>query len=285
VIKGPYEADSFQELGIERDVMVNEADGKRAKGVAWTHRTVEGKEIYFISNQENTQRIVEVSLRGQGREPELYDPVTNETTVTGNWKFEKGRTILPLRLEANGSVFVILNQRTKRRDRDKGKNWTEPKIIQSLTGAWQVAFDSTYGGPAKPVQADSLFDWSGHSVPGIRYYSGTASYSQSFEWNGKGNDSRVWLDLGAVANLAEVTVNGTPCGIAWTPPYRVEITKALKPGKNELVIDVTNTWANRLIGDQSLPEAQRVTWTTAPYRLEGKPLLEAGLLGPVNILK
>jgi hypothetical protein len=285
VIKGPYEAESFQALGIERDVMVNDADGKKAPGIAWTHRAAEGTEIYFISNQQNLQRIVDVSLRGQGREPELYDPVTDETIVAASWKFEKGRTILPVRLEANGSVFVILNKSTKRRERDKGKNWAEPKIIQSLTGAWQVAFDSTYGGPAKPVQADSLFDWSGHSEPGIRYYSGTARYSQSFEWNTKGNNSRVWLDLGAVANIAAVTVNGTPCGIAWTPPYRVEITKALKSGKNELVIDVTNTWANRLIGDHALPEAQRVTWTTAPFRLEGKPLLEAGLFGPVHILK
>jgi hypothetical protein len=82
-----------------------------------------------------------------------------------------------------------------------------------------------------------------------------------------------------------VSVNGTHCGIVWTPPYRVDITKALKDRKNILKIEVTNTWANRLIGDHTLPENRRVTSTTAPYRLEGKKLLPAGLMGPVKIIE
>jgi hypothetical protein len=91
------------------------------------------------------------------------------------------------------------------------------------------------------------------------------------------------LNVGKVANIAEVFVNGVNCGIAWTAPYRVDITKALKQGNNQLKIEVTNTWANRIMGDQRLPEDKRITKTNAPYRLEGKPLLEAGLLGPVVI--
>jgi hypothetical protein len=95
----------------------------------------------------------------------------------------------------------------------------------------------------------------------------------------------VFLDLGDVANLAEVTVNGTPCGVAWTPPYRVEITEALRSGDNRLRVEVTNTWATRLIGDASLPEGDRVAWTTASTTLvEGRPLRVAGLLGPVTVV-
>jgi len=67
-------------------------------------------------------------------------------------------------------------------------------------------------------------------------------------------------------------------------PYRVDITKALKPGINELKIEVTNTWANRIIADQRLPEEKRITWTSAPFRLQGKPLLPAGLMGPVQVM-
>jgi len=86
-----------------------------------------------------------------------------------------------------------------------------------------------------------------------------------------------------VADIAEVWVNGVNCGVAWTKPYRVEITKALRNGNNELRIGVTNTWANRLIGDHRLPEEKRVTWTNAPYRLDGN-LVEAGLMGEVKII-
>jgi len=71
--------------------------------------------------------------------------------------------------------------------------------------------------------------------------------------------------------------------VAWTYPYRVNISKALKQGKNELKIEVTNTWANRLTGDQALPEKDRITWTNAPYRLDNK-LLPAGLLGTVKLV-
>jgi len=95
---------------------------------------------------------------------------------------------------------------------------------------------------------------------------------------------QVWLDFGRVADLAEVTVNGVACGVAWTPPYRVEITAALRVGGNQLRVDVTNTWFNRLALDRTLPEEQRLTWTTAPERTAGKPLLAAGLLGPVTLL-
>ncbi len=93
------------------------------------------------------------------------------------------------------------------------------------------------------------------------------------------------MDLLTIANIAEVSVNGKDCGTIWTFPYKVDISDALKKGKNSIVIKITNTWANRLIGDEKLPKEERLTWTTAPFRLDGNPLLKAGLLGPVIILK
>jgi hypothetical protein len=129
-----------------------------------------------------------------------------------------------------------------------------------------------------------LEDWSWSSDSCIRYYSGTATYVKTFNWNkGLNNSEHVWLDLGEVANIAQVKVNNVLCGTAWTSPFRIEITKALQKGENSLSVEITNTWANRLIGDQLQPEGKRITWTTAPFRLEGKPLLKAGLLGPVRI--
>jgi hypothetical protein len=102
-----------------------------------------------------------------------------------------------------------------------------------------------------------------------------------FTW--EGGYKKILLNLNAVSNMAEVTVNGINCGIVWTPPYKIDISKAVHTGTNNIIIAVTNTWANRIIGDQRLPEDERITKTNAPYRLEGRPLLASGLLGPVLI--
>ncbi len=284
VIRCPYSRDSFDALGIEPDFIAVDSAGTRVKQIAWIHRTAPGLDIYFISNQQNIQRMIEVSFRVSGRLPELYDPVTGEMRLAGVWYIEKGRTRLPLQLEPGGSLFVVFQQPTKSKGSKNGTNWMELKTIQSLGGPWQVKFNPEYGGPVEVQEFERLSDWSTNAVFGIRHYSGTAMYSKTFYWNAPADEHpHVWLDLGKVANIAEVKVNGKPCGNAWTYPYRLEITGALQQGENELRIAVANTWANRLIGDHELPEKDRVTWTTAPYRLEGKPLLEAGLLGPVAI--
>jgi hypothetical protein len=187
-------------------------------------------------------------------------------------------------LAPNGSIFIVLGKPTAVKENVSGKNWIETKTIRALEGSWNVKFDPKAGGPTDAVTFDELADWSKHADTAIRYYSGTAAYSKTFTWNNTPKQQAIWLDLGNIANIAEVKLNGIACGVAWTPPYRVDITKGLKAGQNKLVIEVSNTWANRLTGDQRLPENKRITKTTAPFRLEGKPLLQAGLLGPVSLL-
>jgi hypothetical protein len=148
-----------------------------------------------------------------------------------------------------------------------------------IKGPWMVGFDTAYSGSAAPVRSDSLFDWSRSWDSTIRYYSGTAIYTTSFTVGRK--SERAYIDLGVVDNIATVFVNGVECGTVWTG-NRVEITGALLRGENQLKILVTNTWANRLTGDQRLPEGQRRTWTTSPWKGDGS-LLPAGLLGPVYL--
>jgi hypothetical protein len=295
VLRGPYKADSFTALGLERDVIASNASGQRSKGIAWTHRTAPEFDIYFISNQLDSARTINLSLRVAGRQPELWDAVTGEIRPATDWKTENGHTMLTLSLERNGSIFVVFREPTTQQSAQNGSNWLETQSVQTLAGAWQVRFEPKMGGPAQPVNFSELTDWSKNPDAAISHYSGTATYAQSFRWQPpkqlkkqKGQltgapSNQVYLDLGTVANLAEVRVNGQPCGIAWTPPYRLDITKALKKGDNQLEISITNTWANRLIGDQALPADQRQTWTPAPSPAAGKPLLPAGLLGPVRI--
>ena len=296
---GPFEADSLLPLGIAPDFLARDPDGGRAASVAWTHRSGPGMNVYFVSNQSPRARVLELSLRVPGGRPGLWDPVTGDMRQARQWRREQGRTLLPIRLEGGGSQFVVFDEAgggSAAEAENGGYNWDETSVISAVGPEWEVAFDPALGGPARPVKFAALQDWTGRPEPGIRSYSGTARYSAHFSWDpGAVGGRRVWLDLGQVADLAEVFLNGVPCGVAWTPPYRTEITPALRAGENRLVIAVTNTWANRLLADGLLPEAQRVTWTTGPSptlpvvgpdaKAAGPvPPLPAGLMGPVFLI-
>jgi hypothetical protein len=281
IIRAPYAGASFQPFGLERDVEATDAGGKRAEGIAWTHRAGKGFEIYFISNQLNEQRPVNLSLRVKGLSPELWDPVAGDQLQLNNFEVKNGRTLISVYLEPNQSLFVVFRKRVTAQPNIEATTLT----VDTLSNAWTVHFDSKAGGPDQPVVFEQLKDWSTDTDNRIRYFSGTAAYTSNFTLNKPINKGNItWLDVGKVANMASVTVNGIACGIAWTAPYRVDISKAVRTGNNELRIEVTNTWANRLSGDLNLPEDKRVTWTTAPLWLKDKPLLPAGLLGPVTLI-
>ncbi|HEY5499534.1 MAG TPA: glycosylhydrolase-like jelly roll fold domain-containing protein, partial [Bacteroidales bacterium] len=127
-------------------------------------------------------------------------------------------------------------------------------------------------------------DFSTSNVDAIKYFSGNMLYTASFEVDraaGKGED--IYLNLGEVNKMAKVWVNDLYVGGVWTPPYRVNITTALKQGSNRLRIDVVNTWVNRMIGDQTLPKEKRETWSGMnPYNPDSK-LQKSGLIGPVQL--
>ena len=115
---------------------------------------------------------------------------------------------------------------------------------------------------------------------GIKYFSGIASFTKYFEVQ---QGEKTVLDLGRVADLAKVYVNGEYCGAAWKEPYLVDISKAVKLGSNSLEVKVANVWVNRLIGDEQ-PGATRIGWTDAQGFNGQEPLLPAGLLGPVKVI-
>lgn len=284
VVKLPYLGNDFASIGIEQDIYFPKLDRADSEAIAWTHRKSNEEEIYFLSNQKAEKRSFEASFRLSGKIPELYNPVTDKTTILSNWKIENGRTIIPILLDANESCFIIFKEETKEASSNKKQNYPELEIAQTLDENWELQFDPEFHGPKEILKINKLFDWSTSTNDQIKYYSGTVIYKKDFVWKGKTNE-KSWLDLGVIANIAEVTVNGINCGTIWTFPYKTDISEALKKGKNTIEIKITNTWANRLIGDEKLPKEQRLTWTTAPFRLQEGILLKAGLLGPVTIVK
>jgi hypothetical protein len=158
--------------------------------------------------------------------------------------------------------------------------------LTTIEGPWDVAFQAGRGAPAR-ISLDHLMSWSDSSDAGVKYFSGTGTYTKTVEapaeWFKAG--AKLWLDLGDVKNLAEVTVNGQPLGILWKPPFRVDATSALKPGANTVQIKVANLWVNRLIGDKQPGGAKTYTYTAVEFYKADSPLLPSGLLGPVKIVR
>lgn len=284
IVKLPYLGNNFDSIGIYQDVFFPKLNRTDSETIAWTHRKSETEDVYFLSNQKEQKRQFEASFRVAGKIPQWYNPVTDKTTALINWKMENGRTIVTISLSENESGFVIFKEETTAILAQGYQKGIEFDSVHTLDENWELQFDQAFQGPKDLVKINKLFDWSTSENDQIKYYSGTVIYKKEFNWKGKTND-KIWLDLGTIANIAEVSINGKDCGTLWTFPYKAAISEALKKGKNTIEIKITNTWANRLIGDEKLPKEQRLTWTTAPFRLEGEPLLKSGLLGPITIVK
>ncbi len=246
------------------------------ENIAWTHRSGKEAEIYFVSNQEKTDRKIEISFRINGLNPQLWNPVNGEITSPEKWKKENNRTCVELDLPASGSVFVVFGNSQEEASVNQSAEVSQPLVLSS---DWNVTFLKNN----QTVNSKTLFDWSKNDNPLIRYYSGTALYKNSFTV--KDANGKVWLNLGKVCNLATVRINGTDCGTAWTEPYQVDITKAIKNGTNTLEIEVTNTWANAINGaDKGTPPFSGI-WTNGKYRMKENRLLESGLIGPVMVIQ
>jgi hypothetical protein len=157
---------------------------------------------------------------------------------------------------------------------------------QEIAGAWEVSFPPKWGAPEK-ITLDKLASLSESTHAGVRFFSGTATYTRTFDWKPGAKIGRqksaIWLELGEVHALARVKLNGHDLGTLWLPPSRVNITEALHAGSNTLEIRVANLWRNRMIGDAALPVADRFTWSSAAQFSDDTPLPKSGLLGPVMI--
>jgi hypothetical protein len=256
-------------------------DSHATEQVLYTHRTTPDADIYFVTNQSDKIISFSPAFRITGKQPEWWDAVSGAQRTLPAYNQEQASTIVPLKLEAGQSGFMVF--RRPAIGKIPGNNFPEPKLMQTLNRAWTVQFDTAMRGPVKPLTFDKLTDWSKHSLEAIRNYSGKAIYKTTFTMNVLPPKEHIVLNLGEVRVIAVVKVNGKPVGSAWTAPWQVDITEAVKAGENKLEIEVVNTWVNRLIGDSKLPEAERKTWTNVnPFRPESN-YEPSGLMGPVKI--
>jgi hypothetical protein len=248
----------------------------------YVHRQLPDQEIYWVNNRTDAFQQLEATFRVAGKAAEIWHPETGRSEPA-SYTIAEGRTRVALDLSPQDAVFVVFSGSAPTATLALSK----PKITNLVTVAnkWRVSFQPDRGAPTQ-VTLDKLRSWTEHADPGVKYFSGTGTYHQTIEasrnWFTSG--SQLWLDLGEVKDLAEVIVNGKSMGVVWKKPFRVDVTQALKPGKNAVEIKVTNLWVNRLIGDQQPGVTNKITYTTLPFYKADSPLLPSGLMGPVKVV-
>jgi hypothetical protein len=251
-------------------------------GFRFVHRQLDDGDLYFIVNGSEESRITQASVRVSGKAPEFWHADTGEI-VPASYRMENGRTIVPLDMPPSDALFLVFRTPTSERARAIAAPASE--IVGKVQGPWKLSFPADHGAPAT-AELRELSSWTDSADGGIKYFSGTATYTASFAASKAwlANGARVRIDLGSVKNLAEVRLNGQSLGIVWKKPFIVDVTKALRPGENHLEVRVTNLWPNRMIGDKQAGAKQIAFATYDPYKVDS-PLLPSGLLGPVTIVR
>jgi len=292
ILNGMSMEEAFAKIGCVPDCKLPED-----LTIHYGHRTMVDGEIYFVTNQTGETKLITPEFRVKGLKPELWEATTGYRRDLPGFEQKENGTAVPLKLAPNESVFVVFRKSVEK-DSKLAKtsaltlassnaietNYPEQTLVKDLKGPWTVTFDPSKRGPEQPVVFETLQDWTKSTDDHIKYYSGTAFYTTKFSLKKLPKAEKCFIDLGRFTAMAKVSVNGTYVGGLWTAPYQLDITKMIKAGENELKIEVVNTWVNRLIGDQRLPEKERQTWCPYnPYKAESQ-LQPSGLFGSVEIL-
>ncbi|SKQ79908.1 glycosyl hydrolase [Mycobacteroides abscessus] len=266
---------TLADMGVVPELDV--VGGGSAHMLRFQHRVSDGTHLWFLANSTGRPQSLEVALRVTGMAPELWDAETGATRDL-SYRTDGETTIIPITFADNGSALIVFRQPTDTTARTIDEPTTP--TVTPIEGSWTVTFQTGRGAPPAAVQlaTGSLTE---HPDPQIRYFSGTATYAKTVHLSVP-EGQRIYLSLGAAADIAEVTINGQLIQTIWHEPYRADITNAVTSGPNNVQVKVTNRWVNRLIGDAQ-PENPKVTWTVAPVYDPDAPLLPAGLIGPVTI--
>jgi hypothetical protein len=272
-------------LGVKEDVVIKNtrpSAGQEKSKILYVHRKAANEDIYWLDNRSENLNEAEISFRVSGKVPELWHPQTGKREKV-SYQIRDGRTIIPLKFESWDAYFIIFKGKAS------ANAYTKPSEsetqLTTMSGEWNIHFQQDRGAPSE-IKVSELKSWSENEDAGVKYFSGTATYTKSINapanWITKG--SEIWLDLGDVKNIAEVKVNGKLVGTVWKSPFKVNVTSALKTGDNKIEINVTNLWVNRLIGDAQPGVTNKITFTTMPFYQANSKLLPSGLLGPVKLI-
>jgi len=263
-------AEALKAQNVSEDVIVHKAQSK----ILYRHRQAADQDIYWLNNRSDNATAAEVSFRVTGKVPELWNPQTGKTEKV-SYQIKDGRTIVPLNFESWDAFFIIF------KDKTTANRYTKPATTETtltpIASSWKVSFND------KNVVFDKLTSWTENADVDVKYFSGTASYENTFKVASVDKAAKYVIDLNDVKNIAEVVVNGKNVGVAWKTPFKLDITEAVKAGENAIRVNVTNTWVNRLVGDAQPDVKQKTTFTTMPFYRKDSPLVPSGIMGEVKV--
>jgi len=307
---------AIREIGVAPDFEIANRNEPDLGPLDFIHRQTVDHEFYFVRNKSKEAQTLTCRFRvasaPNGQVPEFWWPASGQRSACPTWKsLATGQTELPVSLAPLGSVFVVFPKKGTGKPEALDHLATDTFVATTpaaltLEGPWQVEFPEGWGAP-RTATFEKLQSWTESDNENIRFFSGIATYRKSFEVPASvALQKRLFLQLGDLAEIAEVTLNGQRLGFSWLPPYRLEVTKAIQPGTNQLEVRVANLWANRLNGDSLLPEGKRFTRSnldriqtdptsdssygrvpkgkTRPVYTTIPPLMKSGLFGPVQLV-
>ncbi|MEJ8768829.1 glycosyl hydrolase [Prevotella sp. HCN-7019] len=266
----------FAQLGYVPDCKV--PDGMN---VYQGHQKDGDTDIYILSNQDNRALTMDVAFRVTGKQPELWDPVTGIIRKLPAFRQEEKTTVVPMRLDKNECVFVVFREKGEPSATTLEANYPAPLRTQEATGEWNVTFESAFKTPS-PVRMATLDNLSDNANDSIRYFSGTATYTTSVSLDRAGRGEHMFMAFDNVGTMAKVYINGKYAGGVWTAPYRLDVTDFVKNGRNDVKVEVVNTWVNRIVGDMNLPESERETYLFVNHLNAKTPLPPSGIIGKVK---
>ena len=258
-------AAALRELGIRSDF---EISGAPLRSIA---RLVDGRRVTFLANPAGEPVQASVSVPPGMGPLSSWDPVHLTTTWLAGAPAPDGRVAFDITLPAFGSVFVVPSPAERRREPASGR-------VMPVEGTWALAIP----GRAEITLLEGPGLWTELDDEG-RGFSGTGTYRTEFESPIAMGGDRVVVSLGRVRDIARVVVNGVECGVAWTEPFRVDVTDALLSGMNTLEVEVATPWRNRLIAEASAPSGEVFAPMIQVFEPTAGPL-PAGLSGPVVLL-
>jgi hypothetical protein len=270
---------ALEEIGVKPDVT-----GFGDSEVLWKHRSTSAAEIYFVSNQSDETMTIAPAFRAGGRRAEIWDAVSGKryAAAINNQGAGEG-SVVSLSLAPRESLFVVFTNEQPRDVLPSFAASRNTEIVKTLEGPWDVDFSEAWGGPGK-ISIANLVDWTAYDDPRVQHFSGSATYTTTFDISADDIGNAMYVDLGNVEDIARVRLNGAYLGVIWSAPWRTDISSVLKAGTNVIEIDVTNGWTNRIIGDlKGVGEAPYLTYTRTKYSASS-PLEPAGLIGPVSVL-
>ena len=296
-----------------------------SKDIDYVHRRTTQSDIYFVRNTQANPISTALTFRVKNKQPEIFDAVTGEIRPAMLFEqTDDARTRMPFSLGPYESIFIVFDKPAltrlvsleKEHQQVPLSNSTEvteqnghlelhtdqPGNYQAffpggttmsfqvqaepipVASKWTLDFPPNWGAPSH-LAIQSLKSWTDFEAPGVRYFSGTATYHTTIHLDSGqlATGHELWLDLGDVREIAQLRINGVKLNPLWMKPYTERVDQLMRTGDNQIDVEVTNFWPNRIIGDLQPGNEHRYTSTNIRAFSSSSPLLPSGLLGPVTL--